>query len=96
MLDQGITWGEGGHIPTWLPVQESAEYREIKPQSNYADVAESAVYDPPAWFSGSGSNFEAVTGSALGGVLAGRTTPEAAVEQMKRGVSKLARTASPL
>ncbi|MEQ7127194.1 extracellular solute-binding protein [Actinopolymorpha sp. B11F2] len=96
MLDQGITWGEGGHIPTWLPVQESAEYQEIKPQSNYADVAESAVYDPPAWFSGSGSNFEAVTGSALGGVLVGRTTPEAAVEQMKRGVSKLARTASPL
>jgi multiple sugar transport system substrate-binding protein len=96
MLDQGITWGEGGHIPTWLPVQESEEYRAIKPQSNYADVAESAVYDPPAWFSGSGSNFEAVTGSALGGVLAGRTTPEAAVEQMKRGVSKLARTASPL
>ena len=96
MLDQGITWGEGGHIPTWLPVQESKEYLEIKPQSNYAGVAESAVYDPPAWFSGSGSNFEQITGSALGGVLAGRTAPEAAVRQMQRGVSKLARTPSPL
>jgi multiple sugar transport system substrate-binding protein len=96
MLDQGITWGEGGHIPTWLPIQESEEYLAIKPQSNYADVAESAVYDPPAWFSGSGSNFEVVAGSALGGVLAGRTSPEAAVEQMGIGISKLARTPSPL
>ncbi len=96
MLDQGITWGEGGHIPTWLPVQESAKYHAIKPQSNYADVAESAVYDPPAWYSGSGSNFEQIAGSALGGVLVGRTAPEAAVTQIQEGISKLARTPSPL
>ena len=96
MLDQSITWAEGGHIPTWLPVQEGAKYRSIKPQSNYADAAESAVYDPPAWYSGSGSNFEQVAGSALGGVLAGRTAPEAAIRQIQQGISALARTASPI
>ncbi|MBM7790424.1 extracellular solute-binding protein [Tenggerimyces flavus] len=96
MLDQGLTWGGGGHIPTWLPVQESAEYKAIKPQSNYADVAESAVYDPPAWYSGSGSNFENIAGAVIGEVLTGRSQPEAAVTRMQIGISKLARTPSPL
>lgn len=96
MLDQGLTWGEGGHIPTWLPVQESAEYKAIKPQSNYASVAENVVYDPPAWYSGSGSNFENIAGAVIGEVLTGRVQPEAAVTRMQTGISKLARTPSPL
>jgi multiple sugar transport system substrate-binding protein len=96
MMDQGITWGEGGHIPAWLPVQDSAKYHQIKPQSNYADAAESAVYDPPAWYSGSGSNFETVAGSALGSVLSGRTEPEAAIHQIQVGISKMARTPAPV
>jgi multiple sugar transport system substrate-binding protein len=96
MLDQGLTWGEGGHIPTWLPVQDSAAYKAIKPQSNYASVAESVVYDPPAWYSGSGSNFENIAGAVIGEVLTGRVQPEAAVTRMQTGISKLARTPSPL
>ena len=96
MMDQGITWGEGGHIPSWLPVQQSAKYKSIKPQSNYADVAESAIYDPPAWYSGSGSNFENVAGAALGEVLTGHLEPEAAVDQIGVGISKLAREAPPV
>ncbi|MGW0226752.1 extracellular solute-binding protein [Actinopolymorpha singaporensis] len=96
MLDQSITWAEGGHVPTWLPVQDSAKYRKVKPQSNYASAAESAVYDPAAWYSGSGSNFEMVAGSALGGVLSGRTQPEAAIHQIQVGISKMARTPAPV
>lgn len=96
MLDQSLTWAEGGHVPTWLPVQETEEYRNLKPQSNYATVAESAVYDPPAWYSGSGSNFENIAGAAIGEVLTGRTEPEAAVRRMQRGISKLALTPAPI
>lgn len=96
MLDHSMIWAKGGHIPAWLPVQDSAQYRHLKPQSNYAGVAEHAVYDPPAWFSGSGSDFEQVTGSALQGVLSGRTKPEATVAKMRDGVAKLAELPSPL
>ncbi|GAB3422120.1 type 2 periplasmic-binding domain-containing protein [Flindersiella endophytica] len=96
MLDQSLAWAEGGHVPTWLPVQETQEYRELKPQSNYASVAETAVYDPPAWYSGSGSNFENIAGATIGEVLTGRTKPEAAVKRIQQGISKLALTPSPI
>src|SRR3954452_4344213 len=34
LLDDSATWADGGHIPAWLPTQESAEFQEKKPQSN--------------------------------------------------------------
>lgn len=96
ILDQSLAWAEGGHVPTWLPVQETAEYRELEPQSNYASAADSAVYDPPAWYSGSGSNLEQIAGAILAEVIAGRVEPDAAVQRIQRGLGKLARTPSPI
>lgn len=96
MLDQSKTWAEGGHVPSWLPFRDSPEFAAMKPQSNYASAAESAVYDPPGWYSGSGSTFEIVTGSSIGGVLAGQLTPEAAITQMRTKLENLAGTASPI
>jgi multiple sugar transport system substrate-binding protein len=96
MLDQSLAWAEGGHVPTWLPVQKTEAYRKLKPQSNYAAVAESAVYDPPAWYSGSGSNFENIAGAAIGEVLTGRVKPEAALKRIQDGISKLALTPAPI
>jgi multiple sugar transport system substrate-binding protein len=96
MLDQSLAWAEGGHVPTWLPTQEDPDYSKLKPQSNYAAVAESAVYDPPAWFSGSGSNFENIAGAAIGEVLTGRLKPDAAVKRIQQGISKLALTPAPI
>src|SRR6185503_17216327 len=71
MLDQSLTWAQGGHIPTWLPVAESAEYRALQPQVNYAPAADAAVYDPAGWYSGSGSNFENTIGASIGAVEGG-------------------------
>ena len=31
LLGQSLTWAEGGHIPAWLPVRDSAAYRKLKP-----------------------------------------------------------------
>ena len=58
LLGQSLTWAEGGHIPAWLPVRATAAYKELKPQSNYEEVADRAAYDPPAWYSGAGSDME--------------------------------------
>ncbi len=96
LLDQSLIWAEGGHVPSWLPVQESAEYKALQPQSNYAAAADAAVLDPPAWYSGSGSNFEIVTGSAIATVRAGQAEPEAAIEQMRQDLQVLADTAPPV
>lgn len=96
MLDQSKTWSEGGHVPSWRPFLESNEYRQMRPQSNYAAAAEAAVYDAEGWYSGSGSNFEIVTGSAIGAVMAGQLTPAAALGQMRTNLGDLARTPSPI
>lgn len=96
LLDQSATWAAGGHIPAWLPFQRSAAYDKIKPQSSYKDVADSVHYDDPAWYSGSGSDFENVTGFAIAAVLAGQVRPAAAVAQMRDGLQKYADTPSPV
>ncbi|MEZ0166147.1 extracellular solute-binding protein [Kineococcus sp. LSe6-4] len=96
MLDQGLTWAEGGHVPTYLPVYESPEYRRITPQSSYADTVDYAVYDPAAWYSGSGSNFETVVGSTVGLVQQGLTSPQDAVAGIRSTLETYANTPNPL
>jgi multiple sugar transport system substrate-binding protein len=96
ILDQSLTWAKGGHVPAWQPVAQSEEYKKLKPQSNYAAAAPAAVYDPPAWYSGSGSNFEIVTGSAIATVRAGQRDPGAALSGMRSGLQTYAKTPSPV
>jgi multiple sugar transport system substrate-binding protein len=96
LLDQSPTWTAGGHVPSWLPFRDSEEFKKLKPQSNYASAADVAVYDPPGWYSGSGSNFEIATGSAVGGVMAGQLSPDEALDQMHNQLDNLASTASPI
>jgi multiple sugar transport system substrate-binding protein len=67
----------------------------MTPQSNYAAAADSAVYDPPGWYSGSGSEFEIIVGSLVGGVIAGQISPPSAIRQMRSSLAKLAHTAQP-
>jgi multiple sugar transport system substrate-binding protein len=96
MLDQSKTWAEGGHIPAWLPYRDTPEYKQLRPQSNYADADASAVYDPEGWYSGSGSNFEIVTGQSIGAVLSGQLTPQDGLAQMTTKLRALAATPSPI
>jgi multiple sugar transport system substrate-binding protein len=96
LLDQSMTWAKGGHVPAWQPIATSEAYKKLTPQSNYAPAADAAVYDPPGWYSGSGSNFEIVMGSAIGSVEAGQLTPEAAISQIRSQLNALAGTPSPV
>jgi multiple sugar transport system substrate-binding protein len=58
ILKDSISWAAAGHIPAYLPIVESPEYAELRPQANYAEAADYLNYDPPAWFTGSGSDFQ--------------------------------------
>jgi multiple sugar transport system substrate-binding protein len=82
LLDQSTTWAEGGHVPAWLPVQESEEFRNMDPQSNYTEAAFNAVYDPPGWYTGAGADFQTAMGSVVASVFAGGTDPKSGVEEM--------------
>jgi len=58
ILKDSISWAEAGHIPAYGPVVDSPEYAALVPQAHYAEAADYLNYDPPAWFSGSGSDFQ--------------------------------------
>lgn len=96
LLDQSMTWAEGGHVPAYLPTLNSAEYKKLTPQSNYASAADYAVYDAPAWYSGSGSNFENVVGAQIGLVQQGLATPKAALAAARSQLLTYAKTENPL
>ena len=72
-------------------------YKKLTPQSNYAAAADAAVYDPTAWYSGSGSDFEIIIGAAIGAVdgrpavTDGRRSP-----RCRRKLTVLAKTQPPI
>ncbi|GAC1500681.1 MAG: extracellular solute-binding protein [Ktedonobacteraceae bacterium] len=89
MLSNSYTWAQGGHVPAYLPVAQSTEYKSLKPQSNYASVAADVVVDPSAWFGGSGSEFENQVSAALQTVLNGQASPKQGLAQFRAAVLKL-------
>ena len=96
MMDQSDTWAAGVHIPAYLPYRDSAAFKDLSPQSNYAGAADYANYDSQAWYSGSGSNFENIVGAQIGLVQQGGSTPAAALSSIKRQLTVYTKTANPL
>jgi multiple sugar transport system substrate-binding protein len=95
MLDRSLTWAKGGHVPSWRPVLESQEYRELSPQSNYASAAENLIRDPLVWFSGSGSDLENEAGAAFQTVLGG-ASPESGLRQFRAAMEQFLDKPSPV
>ncbi|GEK20302.1 extracellular solute-binding protein [Cellulomonas xylanilytica] len=58
LLKNSFGWAEAGHIPAFQPVVQSPDYQNLIPQAHYAPAAEILNYDPEAWFTGSGSDFQ--------------------------------------
>lgn len=84
IIKNSLTWAEGGHIPAYEPVLESTQYRTMVPQSHYASAADHAVFEPPAWFTGSGSDFQSRLGDALQSAWLDKADPAAAVDDLVR------------
>jgi len=54
------------------------------------------VVDPPAWFSGSGSDYETLADGVFGAVILGQLTPAKAVQQFRTGLQRMLDTTSPV
>jgi len=96
LLDNSLTWADGGHVPAWLPVQTSAAFVALKPQSNYVQAAFNAVYDPVAWYTGAGSDFQNSMGAVISSVLSGATSPKGGVTEMTASLSTFSTARPPL
>jgi len=95
MLKDSLVWAQGGHIPAYLPVATSAAYKNLAPQSHYANEAKYVVYDPTAWWSGSASQMETDAGGYFQAVLEGHSTPAKALSQFVADLHKLINTPQP-
>jgi multiple sugar transport system substrate-binding protein len=65
MLANSQLWAQGGHVPASTEILTSADYQSMAPQSHYAAAAETPAFPPEAWFTGSGSDFQARVSEAL-------------------------------
>jgi multiple sugar transport system substrate-binding protein len=83
MVNKGLAWAKGGHVPAYREIFESDAYRELSPQSNYAEAANQLAFDPLAWYSGSGSDLENNAGTAFQPVATGSRSPEAGLETFR-------------
>jgi multiple sugar transport system substrate-binding protein len=72
MLKGSLSWAEAGHIPAYQPIVKSQAYRDLMPQIHYANAADIITYDPEAWFSGSGSDWQTYFAENVQNVLLGR------------------------
>jgi multiple sugar transport system substrate-binding protein len=95
MLNKSLLWSDGGHIPANREVTSSAAYKEKVPQSHYAVASEQAVFDPQAWFTGSGSDFQARVGEALQGAWLDKSSPEDAVDRLIAALDTALQTKPP-
>lgn len=96
LLEDGVTWAGGGHVPAYQPVATGDEYLGLEPQSNYRSAAELAQLDPPAWFTGAGSDFQNQFGEAMDAVFRRTLTPDEGMDQIERAINKLLGTPSPV
>jgi multiple sugar transport system substrate-binding protein len=96
MLKNSMVWAQGGHIPAYQPVIQSPAYQQMKPQANYAAEAQYVTYDPPAWFSGSGSQMETEAGSAFQAVMSGQLSPQQGLDEYRTYMEKMLKTPSPV
>ncbi|WP_328467020.1 extracellular solute-binding protein [Streptomyces sp. NBC_00448] len=88
LLNNSATWAHGGHVPAWLSTQRSKAFLDQTPQRNYVQAAFNAVYDPVAWYTGAGSDFQTTVGSTVIEVIAGRLSPKSGVSRLRSDLKR--------
>ena len=85
-------WAGGGHIPTYLPLQESDVYKQMSPNNQYsAAAAEHVVLDPALPIFGVGSPSFGAVSNFLVPAVNGQLPAEKGMEQFTAELEKFAK-----
>lgn len=80
----GLTWAGGGHIPAYLPTQNSAGFKSLQPVVEYgATAARNATLEPALPFFGVGGPVYDAVGNNFTPVLAGQLTVDQGISKFK-------------
>jgi multiple sugar transport system substrate-binding protein len=89
MEKNALRWADAGHIPAYLPVATSAEYKAMEPNAFYAPLADNAAYDPRSTIAGVASPVYDAALNIIVPAVHGFMTPEEAVVQIKEQLQPL-------
>jgi multiple sugar transport system substrate-binding protein len=78
-----LEWAGGGHVPAYLPVQDSAAFKALKPNSDYSSLAKTAVFDPVSVLAGVASPVYDAAGNYVMPAMNGEMAPADAAKQMR-------------
>ena len=91
-----IVWGGGGHIPAYKPVTTSDQFKQLKPNSDYAQtVAEHVSYDPDGWWSGAAGPLEAAAAKYFPAAMTGQLPVDKALKMFDSDANKLLKRSAP-
>lgn len=83
MNEHSLDWAGAGHLPAFNAVRESAEFGEMKPQSDYAGVAENAIFDPRTTLAGPASPLDDAWSNSIVPATSGELDPADAAAEMR-------------
>ena len=83
MNENSLNWAQVGHIPAYLPVRDSAAYKSLKPQSDYASVINDAFYEPKSAAAGADGLFEHAWQGAMADAMNGSGATKDALSDLR-------------
>jgi len=87
-----VTWAGGGHIPAYLPVQESEEFKQMTPNNEYsATAAQDVQFEPPLPIFGVGGPTFTPISNFLVPSVNGQMAPEEGVKKFVGELEKFAK-----
>ena len=85
-----LTWAGGGMIPANLGVINSAAYKALKPNSDFASqAAQNVTYDPIGWYSGAAGPLEAASAKYFPAAINGQLPVDQAIKRFEADANKL-------
>ena len=86
-----VAWAGGGHIPAYLPLQESDVYKQMSPNNQYsAGAAKNVVFDPPLPIFGVGSPSFGAISNFLVPVVNGQMPVDQGIQKFTSELEKFA------
>ena len=89
MEKNAIRWADAGHIPAYVPVATSDEYKAMEPNATYASLAEHAAFDPRSKIAGVASPVYDAAINIIAPATHGFMSPDDAVAQIKDALQPL-------
>ena len=81
--EHSLDWAGGGHVPAFTPVLASDAFKNLKPNSDYSSLAQSAVFDPVSVLAGVASPVYDAAGNYIVPVIQGEMAPADGAQQLK-------------